>query len=227
MLFSNAFVGLLLTLWDLQEMRQVASLLCEIQGQMDASNLHLIGFALSLSETKVNNYRKRSLAGSSLASDKRYAVLNYHPKPDRSFFFTFVIDLNATIMENMISMENADPIHLDQRNQKCSLLLPGLKCLTGTVLGRLILWDVASHKVLGNFYDTRQADKLPISKKTLQKPFRAQSADKPLDESAITALCLTSSETVASSSADNKIKIWDFVKMQLLHELKQNNEQVF
>lgn len=215
----NSVVGLLMVLWNLNDFTSVTSLLCEIHGEMDASNLNLMGFALPPNAAHQNSLRKKSPANK---PDKLYAVLTYSPKAARSFFFTFAIDLSAAV-DSIISMDAPDPVHLDQQNNNCSIFLPGFKCLTGTTTGRLIVWDIVDHRIVGSYQDTSVVDKVPTPRKPLQKPRNSASAEKTAQ---IICVCVTSPDTVASASANGKVKLWNSTKMQFIKELGRSSSLV-
>lgn len=218
----NSVVGLLMVLWNLNDFTSVTSLLCEIHGEMDASNLNLMGFALPPNAAHQNSLRKKSPANKSVSPDKLYAVLTYSPKAARSFFFTFAIDLSAAV-DSIISMDAPDPVHLDQHNNNCSVFLPGFKCLTGTTTGRLIVWDIVDHRIVGSYQDTSVVDMLPTPRKPLQKPRNSASAEKAAQ---IICVCVTSPDTVASASANGKVKLWNSTKMQFIKELGRSSSLV-
>ena len=154
-LFST---GIVVAVYDLFEMKQVTSLNCDISGNMDSSNLKLLGFARVRESMKnetensmdiLDNEDESSETG---APVRLCAILNYHPVEYKSYFFTFYVDGHA---RDQINMEQHEPLHLDSLSPSCTTLLSDGRCVTGTCDGMLVSWYVQTKDFLTYFYDRK------------------------------------------------------------------------
>ena len=152
------------------------SMHCNIYGNMDSSNLQFLGFSyasppapepslmlpgdatmveIEASDIPPNRLhdKQRQLASSRANSEgKLTTVLDYFPNPRQSFFFTFVVT-GANL--DKVSMDVYEPMYVDSISPECAVLFPdGGRCITGTVDGCLVEWDVTTQEILRCFYDS-------------------------------------------------------------------------
>ena len=102
--------GLMLGVFDLFEMKPVASLHCNIYGEMNASNLKLLGISTTKRPrpTDVANNDDTDL------ETLHHAVLDYHPNENTSYFFTFITS------GDQLSMHHTDPVYINTHSPDCT-----------------------------------------------------------------------------------------------------------
>ena len=212
------FVGIIVAIYDLFEMKCLASLQCNIYSSMDSTNLRLLGFT---SETESNDMELESVSDNDMASEgvpsatnnKLYAVLDYFPSDSLSFFFTFVV--HGEGMKD-ISMDHHEPIHLDTVSPKCNIVMPGNVCVSGMKDGSLVMWNVASQKVITNFCDDSRGRFL-----------RSRQLASNVHVGPVTCLAPAQDDThIVSGGADGKVKLWNLNNKTLIHTFSKHTEQV-
>jgi len=111
-----------------------------------------------------------------------------------------------------------EPIHLDTVSPKCSVVIGDGCCVTGSVDGSVIIWDVLTQDVVGNLYD--------VSTTGIAGKRRSMSS-RHAHSSAVTCLALGSDGNVmATGGEDAKVKLWDLEKRLLLHVLVGHTQKV-
>lgn len=100
----------MLGIYDLFEMKAITSLHCNIYGEMNATNLELVGV------TTLKRSRPTDVANEDDTDLEtvHYAVVNFSPSEDLSYFFTFVINGDE------VSMDHTDPVHINTYSTDCS-----------------------------------------------------------------------------------------------------------
>ena len=210
--------GIIVAIYDLFEIKCLASLQCNIYSSMDSTNLCLLGFT-STPELRDMELESMTDNDTSLAelpptnSSKLFAILDYFPGNGLSYFFTFVIhgdDLKD------ISMDHHEPIHLDTISPKCNVVMPNNVCVSGTKDGSLVVWNVASQTIITNFCDTTQDHYL-----------RSRHMASNVHVGPVT--CVTSSQDgtfIVSGGADGKVKVWNLHNKTLVHTFSRHSDQV-
>ena len=196
---------------------------------MDSSSLKLLGF--SKPAPKLSAETDPAQKGSSDQESKPrseaegeesvlYALLDYYPSADVSYFFTFVI---SGMERDKISMDHHQPMHLDTQSPGCTVLLrDDALCMTGTVDGSLVLWDVTTQKMKSSFYDREMVK--AIAKGQLQC---ANASGKPAHSGAVTCMALSADGTMlATGGADGCVKLWDPAGRRLLASLAAHKTMV-
>jgi len=153
------FVGLTLAIHHVTQLRTLTTLHCNIAADMDAHNLHVIGFSRSRSERSISTGGKnpaslrtvaRKHPGGRVSLPSRqttdvivpgtrwYFLLGFFPAAGTSYFFSFSVDAGGGLL-----MERSDPMRIDTYNHSCSVLLPqGAVAFTGTTAGTLLRWNI-------------------------------------------------------------------------------------
>ena len=191
-------------------MKCITTLHCSVYGEMNSTNLKLIGFSAMSPKDRPDTDT------SSDAGDKHlFAVLDFFPATDTSYFFTFIVGGKTN---DEISMSVNEPIHLDTVSPKCSVVIGDGCCVTGSVDGSVIIWDVLTQDVVGNLYD--------VSTTGIAGKRRSMSS-RHAHSSAVTCLALGSDGNVmATGGEDAKVKLWDLEKRLLLHVLVGHTQKV-
>ena len=211
-------LGIIVAIYDLFEMKCLASLQCNIYSSMDSTNLRLLGFTsvLEVDDMELESINENDVSLADVAqptSNKLYAVLDYFPSDGLSFFFTFVIHGDG--MKD-ISMDHHEPIHLDTISPDCNIVMPNNICISGTKDGSLVVWNVASQMVITNFCDVSH-DRFLRSRQTASN----------LHVGPVT--CLTATQDgmyIVSGGVDGKVKIWNLNNKTLVHTFSKHTERV-
>ena len=96
----------MLGIFDLFEMKPIASLHCNISGEMNASNLQLLG---------ATTVKRPCPSGDETDLDTLYyVVLNYSPNENTSYLFTFII------RGDELSMDYTDPLFINTYSPECT-----------------------------------------------------------------------------------------------------------
>ena len=155
-------VGVFITVYHLTQLRSLSKLHCSISADIDAHNLHVIGFSHIRTERSVSTGGKNPPSVQTTArrqprgrvslpvrrmfdatvghvsSDHLYFLLGFFPCPGSSLFFTFCVDGCDSLL-----MEHNDPMNIDTLDHSCSVILPqGAVAYCGTTAGALIRWNV-------------------------------------------------------------------------------------
>ena len=215
-LLSSA--GIEIKLFDLFDARPLSSLVCNIYGAMDSTNLHLQGCSTKVAPSPSDEPRLGQDTGgdASHQDDSTYALLNYFPEDDVSYFFTFLIT------NNRISMERHVPLHMDTRSPQCTGVLPDGEAITGAIDGSLVVWDLAAQTVVANLYDEtlRTASKMGKLK-------YASSTGLPAHDGPVTSLCLCDDRRhLVTGGIDMKVRMWGVNSRSLLSLFVGHNDQV-
>ena len=216
------FSGIIVAMFDLFEMKCLASLHCNIYGNMDCTNLRLLGFTtapqsedLDVESLHSNGRSSTEFTLNGAHQERQYAVLDYFPAPGMSFFFTFVI--HGREMKD-ISMDHHEPIHLDTLSPKCTMVMPKNVCISGTMNGSLILWNAASQMIVTDFCDAPQ----DRSRKRRREANRVEIHDGP-----VTCLAAAPDNVhVVSGGTDGKVKMWNVSNKTLVHTFTRHTKQV-
>ncbi len=102
----------MLGVFDLFDMKTISSLHCNIHGEMNCTNLQLLGVT-----TVKRPITQQSDASTQEMSDIHYAILDYFPSENVSYFFTFIISSDK---EPRISMDHNDPMYINTNSPKCT-----------------------------------------------------------------------------------------------------------
>lgn len=225
-------------------MKKVSDLKCNIFGNMNKTNLKFIGMSKNIprsnqSKAALDNIqsgknspsrvaapgttsnRKSAKSESSHDPDEDfnnlYAILDYFPEENVSFFFTVVISGNN---QNVITMGATDPIELDTVSADCTLQLKDGNCITGTVEGELVVWNAATQRIVTTFHD-----------QDMGVASRKGGGDNRMSvrrahNGVITAVVGSAdSKLLMSGDKEGVIKVWDMTR-KLLHTLEGHNSQV-
>ena len=189
-------------------MKSVTTLHCSVYGEMNRTNLRLIGFS-AMSPRETSDTHK------DIADKRMFAVLDFFPVTDVSYFFTFIIG-GATNDE--ISMSVNEPVHLDAVSPQCSVVVGNGCCVTGCVDGSVVVWDVLTQEVVGNLYDVATTGN--VGRRRSVSCRRAHSG-------AITcAACGADGNVLATGGEDARVKLWDLEKRVLLLVLVGHTQKV-
>jgi len=161
-----ALVGLMIAVHHLTQLRTLTKLHCDIAGDADARNLHIVGVSHSRTERSISTGGKipvplrtaalkhpssrvslptrrmvdAGIPGSRSTSDRFFFLLGCFPASDPSYFYTFSVDGSGSL-----SLECSDPMKIDTRGPNCSVVLPqGAVAYCGTTAGTLIRWNIRS-----------------------------------------------------------------------------------
>ena len=229
------------SIYDLFEMKCVNTLHCNMFGDMNASNLQFIGLSRHFpkktkkkdpsvsregtadpsnkSETGVEGEMSKS--STEIMDTNLYAVLDYFPEAGVSFFFTIVIG-GEKLQE--ISMEATDPIELDSFSPGCCILLKDGHCITGTMSGELVVWNVATQKTVTSFCDREMVGPTPRDGASDNRGGRG--SVRAAHSSSVTAVVVSEDMTlVLSGGADGLVKVWNMTR-RLLHTLEGHSATV-
>lgn len=210
---TDLIVGIVLGIYDLTKMNSLSNLVCNINGTMDARNLRIVGFSSRSPQTvtmatladKANRKSAKSL----------FLVLNYFPKVNMSFFFTFTICGDAA---DEISMDSHDPLHVDTTSPECSAVGPNEVCVTGSTRGQLLRWNVRTQVVDGDFVD-RSTKK--------RKKEDSKEGGRFAHEGPVTCVAVDFKKgVVVSGGRDHKVKVWNLSSRELMTTFAGHQESV-
>lgn len=208
----------MLGVYDLNNMKNLTDLVCNIYGSMDAQSLHIIGFSSNtlrqdvVSADKPNRMKKRDVNkyGENLKTPDMkglYLLLDYYPKPGISFFFTFTISGKNN---DEISMDSHDPMHINTARPECSVICPNETCVSGSTDGKLVSWNFRSQKTVGQFVDLSL-------KKSGSKGSLSSTAMQCAHGASITCLEVDSKKgIIISGSKDCMVKLWNLTSRKLM-----------
>lgn len=219
-------VGIVLGIYDLTKMKSLSNLICNIYGTMDARNLRIVGFSSRSSQTETMatdaDKANRSSTTNATASDIRnkksgaknlFLVLNYFPKVDMSFFFTFTICGDKV---DEISMDSHDPLHVDTANPDCSAVGPNEVCVTGSIGGQLLCWNVRTQVIEGEFFD-----------QSTKKQKKESTTGRVAHDGPVTCVAVDFKKgVVVSGGRDRKVKVWNLSNRELVTTFAGHQESV-
>lgn len=236
-------LGMVFTVYDLIEMKKAADLKCNISGNMNSTNLMFIGISKNIThrKKKLSEYEQlsdeetippkssksrkslQSLSSKSSSEENKtnnlYAILDYFPEENVSFFFTVVLRGNDN---TDITMVATDPIELDSVSPYCTMQLKDGNCITGTVDGELVVWNSATQRTVTTFYDTSvTGGSRPVSGLDSTRLSVRRAHNSP-----VTVLATnTDSSLLLSGDASGVVKVWDMSR-KLLQTLIDSTAQV-
>jgi len=148
----------MLAIHHLTQLRTLTSLHCNISTDVDANNLHVVGFSSSRSKRSISTSGKnppvlrtvarkhpggrvslpsRQTTDVGVSGSRWYFLLGFFPAPGTSYFFTFSVDASDSLL-----MECSEPMHIDTEHPNCTVVLPqGAVAYSGTTAGALICWN--------------------------------------------------------------------------------------
>ena len=189
-------------------MKSVTTLHCSVYGEMNRTNLRLIGFSAT-------SPRVPSDVDSDVTDKRMFAVLDFFPATDVSYFFTFIIG-GATNDE--ISMSVNEPVHLDTVSPRCSVVIANGCCVTGCVDGSIVVWDVLTQDIVANLYDVATTGNVGR---------RRSVSCRHAHSGAVTCVALGADGNVlATGGEDARVKLWDIEKCALLIVLVGHTQKV-
>ena len=222
--------GIVLGLYDLYDPRKLASLPCNIYGAMDSTNMRLLGCCVGTDEfvldgahmpvvpegSPVPTQGPASTPSGEEDEEKVYAVLDYFPENDVSYFFTFVIGTESICMERHV------PLHMDTRCPQCTVVVPGVRGVSGAVDGSLVEWDVRAHTVLANLADPS------LERAAREGGLRHPSSmGRPAHDGPITCVRLAADKVhLVTGGVDMTIKVWHLRQHTLLKVLAGHADMV-
>ena len=155
--------------------------------------------------------------------NKLYTVLDFYPNRGQSYFFTFVVSGKEL---DKISMDLYEPIQMDSLSPNCVALLSSSsvngRCVTGTVDGAIVEWDVTNQEVVGYYSDRN------IGSRTERRPSKRRGSTVRLaHEGSISCLSVADNEDLmASGGLEGVVKIWSISKRKLLRAVTLHTSMV-
>ncbi len=208
-----SFVGVILGLYDLYEMKYLNKLHCNIYGHMDWTNMRLLGVT---TVTQSNNQQSGTEHPQLIRS---FFLMDFFPDEDTSFFFTFEVEDK---IDSKIGMDHHEPMHIDTDSPGCTVVMAEGQALTGCVDGSLIFWSMVDQKITGNLYDPTMCRLMLAGKMN-----NISLSGRPAHDGKVTCLKVsTDARFAVTGGVDKKVKVWTLKDNGLLHILLGHSAQV-